>query len=101
MSGEIRPDWWAKTSAGVILGFGLAVALVGLFAYLGPGGIDPEGPENMGRFAPMGYMIPPIWAAVLGFVFLFRSGLSAWLWLGGANLLAFAALFACRFWLFA
>ncbi|MEX2455432.1 MAG: hypothetical protein WD470_12050 [Rhodospirillaceae bacterium] len=40
MAGEIRPDWWGKASAGAILGLGLALSLVGLYAYLGPGGIN-------------------------------------------------------------
>lgn len=94
---DIRPDWWAKTSAGVLLGFGLAMALVGLLAYLGPGGI--AAPD--GRFTTLRFLMPFVWIAVFGLVFLFRSGRAAWLWLGGANLLAFALLFACRFWFFA
>jgi hypothetical protein len=97
MAGEIRADWWGKASAGVILGLGLSLSLVGLFVYLGPGGID----ATDGRHTLMRWLMPPIWIAVLGFCFLFRSGLAAWGWLGGANLIAFAALFACRFWLFA
>ncbi|MFT3719243.1 hypothetical protein [Pseudorhodoferax sp.] len=97
MAERIRPDWWAKTSAGVILGFGLALALAGLYAYLGQG--DIHAPS--GRPALMRYMVAFVWVAVFGFCFLFRSGAAAWAWLGVANLLAFAALFACRFWLFA
>jgi hypothetical protein len=42
-----------------------------------------------------------VWIAVFGFCFLFRSACSAWVWLGAANLIAFAALFACRFYFFA
>lgn len=101
MNGNFHPDWWAKTSAGAILGFGLALSLVGLFAYLGPGGIDPTGAAHLGRFALMRFLLPPIWAAVMGFVFLFPSGRSAWFWLGGTNLIAFGALAACRFYFFA
>jgi hypothetical protein len=97
MARSIRPDWWAKTSAGAILGFGLALSLVGLYAYLGPGGIDTPS----GRYALMRFLVALIWIAVFGFCFLFRSGLAAWGWLGAANLIAFAALFACRFWFFA
>ena len=35
--------WFGKTCAGVVLGFGLALATSGLFAWLGPGGIDGGG----------------------------------------------------------
>ena len=97
MAREIRPDWWGKASAGVILGFGLALSLVGLYAYLGSGGIDAPG----GRYSLMRYMEVLVWTAVFGLCFLFRSGRAAWGWLGAMNLLAFAALFACRFHFFA
>lgn len=94
---DIRPDWWAKTSAGLLLGFGLAIALVGLLAHLVGGGI--AAPD--GRFTTLRFLVPFIWMAVFGLCFLFRTGLAAWLWLGAANLAAFALLFACRFWFFA
>jgi len=94
---DIRPDWWAKTLAGLLLGFGLAMALVGLLAYLGPGGIS----ATDGRFTTLRFLMPFAWIAVFSLCYLFRSGLAAWLWLGGANLVAFGLLFACRFWFFA
>ena len=97
MAGDIRPDWWGKASAGAILGLGLALSLVGLYAYLGPGGIDAP----TGRYSLMRYLEVFVWIAVFGFCFLFRSGRAAWAWLGAANLIAFAALFACRFHFFA
>ncbi|MEH2514732.1 hypothetical protein V1279_000305 [Bradyrhizobium sp. AZCC 1610] len=97
MASEIHPDWWGKASAGAILGFGLALSLVGLYAYLGPGGIDAP----TGRYSLMRHLEAFVWIAVFGFCFLFRSGRAAWTWLGAANLIAFAALFACRFYFFA
>jgi hypothetical protein len=97
MARQIRPDWWSKASAGAILGLGLALSLVGLYAYLGPGGIDAPG----GRYALMRHLEAFVWIAVFGLCFLFRSGRSAWVWLGAANLIAFAVLFACRFHFFA
>ncbi|MEC5397563.1 hypothetical protein [Uliginosibacterium sp. H1] len=97
MAGDIRPDWWSKTSAGAILGLGLALSLTGLYAYLAPGGIDAPG----GRYSLMRFLEAFVWIAVFGFCFLFRSGRAAWVWLGAANLIAFAALFACRFHFFA
>lgn len=97
MTNELHLDWWGKASAGVILGLGLALSLVGLYAYLGPGGIDAPG----GRYSLMRYLEVIVWIAVLGLCFLFRSGRAAWVWLGAANLITFAALFACRFYFFA
>lgn len=76
---------------------GLALALVGLYAYLGPGGIDAPG----GRYSLMRHLEALVWIAVFGSCFLFRSGRAAWAWLVAANLVAFAALFACRFHFFA
>jgi hypothetical protein len=87
----IRLDWWSKSAAGVVLGFGLAMALCGLFAWLSPGG-----PAATNKYQLTMWLAAPLWAGVLGFVFLFRSGLQAWLWLGGANVLAFGGLYACR-----
>jgi hypothetical protein len=97
MASETRPDWWSKASAGAILGLGLALSLVGLYAYLGPGGIDAP----TGRYSLMRHLEAFVWIMVFGFCFLFRSGRAAWAWLGAANLIAFAALFACRFFFFA
>lgn len=84
-------NWFGKASAGLVLGYGLAVALTGLFAWFGPGGYggDDKIQFNM-------WMMSPIWAGVLSFCFLFRDGLRAWLWLGLANLAAFAVLFGAR-----
>lgn len=97
MADNIHLDWWGKASAGAILGIGLALALVGLYAYLGPGGINAPG----GRYSLMRYLEAFIWIAVFSTCFLFRSGRAAWVWLGVVNLIAFAALFACRFHFFA
>lgn len=84
--------WLGKTLAGTVLGFGLALAVSGLFAWLGPDGIDGGGGKNQFNMWLMG----PIWALVLSFVFLFRSSLHAWLWLGAANALAFGLLWCLR-----
>jgi hypothetical protein len=97
MASAMRHDYWAKASAGAILGLGLALSLVGLYAYLGPGGMDAP----TGRYSLMRHLEAFVWIAVFGFCFLFRSGRAAWAWLGAANLIAFVALFACRFWFFA
>ena len=84
--------WFGKTVAGVVLGFGLALALSGLFAWLSPGGIDAGGGKAQFNM----WLMAPLWAGVLSFVYLFRDSLRAWLWLGAANALAFAALWCVR-----
>ena len=88
-------DWLGKSSAGIILGFALAIALSGLFAWAGPGGLMHSSAKTQINM----WMIAPIWVSVLSFCFFFRSGLRAWLWLGGATLLAFGALFLVKAWL--
>lgn len=87
----IGRDWLAKSVAGVVLGFGLALALSGLLAWLTPGG--PAAPN---KFQATMWLMAPLWTLVLALVFLFQSGRRAWCWLGGANALAFGALLACR-----
>lgn len=84
--------WFGKSSAGLILGFGLALALSGLFAWLGPQGIA----AGNGKVEFNMWLIAPVWCTVLGFVFLFRSSAQAWGWLGAANAVAFALLWAVR-----
>ena len=87
----IRPDWWSKAFAGGVLGATLALALAGLFAWFGPGGIAP-GEKTQAVM----WSIAPVWMAVLSAVWLFRTGRRAVAWIGGANVLAYALLFAAR-----
>ncbi|MBX9400550.1 hypothetical protein K4L06_04440 [Lysobacter sp. BMK333-48F3] len=68
------------------------MAVSGLFAWLGPDGIDGGG----GKVQFNMWLIAPVWCAVLSCVFLFRSSASAWLWLGAANALAFGLLWMVR-----
>ncbi|MFC4820816.1 hypothetical protein [Dokdonella ginsengisoli] len=86
--------WFGKTCAGAVLGYALAVALSGVIALLTPGGFAGEGKVQFTM-----WMIAPIWATVLGFVFLFRDSLRAWLWLGLATAAAFGLLWAMKSWL--
>ncbi|MBK3733442.1 hypothetical protein FBZ83_103113 [Azospirillum brasilense] len=87
----IRADWWSKSVAGVVLGFALAIALSGLFAWIGPGG-----PAAVNKLQFVMWLVVPIWLGVVSLCFLFRSGRQAWLWLGGATVLAHTALLAAR-----
>lgn len=93
MSGKhpIRADWWSKTLAGAILGWTLALAIAGIFAWAGPGGIAAP---NKTQFVM--WMIAPVWMLVFSLSYLFRSGLRAVLWLGAANALAYALFFSIR-----
>lgn len=86
--------WFGKTMAATLLGFTLALALSGVFAFLTPGGLGGEG-----KIQFVMWTIAPVWASVLGFVFLFRDSLRAWLWLALANLVAWGVLWALKAWL--
>lgn len=84
-------DWWGKTLAGALLGYTLALAVAGLFAWIGPGGI---GAPQKTQFVM--WLIAPLWMAIFSLVYLARSGARALRWLGGANLFAYALLCAAR-----
>lgn len=86
----IRPDWVAKILAGTLLGFTLAIGCSGLLVALTP----DMAKVIQGQLAM--WLVMPVWLTVLGLVFLFASGWRAWLWLGAANLLVFAALLLTR-----
>jgi hypothetical protein len=88
---KIQPDWFGKTVCGLFLGFALALALVGCFAWFGPGGIDAQDKYQFNM-----WLLAPIWLSVLSFVYLFHSTRRALLWLGGANLLAWGLLLLLR-----
>ena len=91
-------DWLSKSSAGVILGFVIAIALSSIYGRIGPGGLFWGGAEP--QFVM--WMVWPIWTGILSFCFLFRTGVRAWLWLGlaalvsGAGMVLVQALFEAR-----
>lgn len=87
----MRRDWLGKSLAGALPGLALALALSGVFAWTGPGGAHAPNKYQLTM-----WLVVPLWAAILSLVFLFRSALQAWCWLGGASLLALGALFALR-----
>ncbi len=84
----IRQDWLSKSLAGAVLGLGLAFAVAGVFAWAAP-----DGPN---KYQLAMWLVAPLWLAVASVCFLFRSGMRAWLWLGGANVVAYAVLHLCR-----
>ena len=87
----IRSDWISKTLAGQLLGLALALLASALFSDLTRTSLalSPRGQLAM-------WMVAPLWLGIAGGVYFFRSGLQAWLWLGGATLLSAAALLALR-----
>jgi len=79
-------DWFGKTSAAVVLGFTLTLALTCLFGAVfakGDAYFSPQGQMAMWLFSP-------VWCLILSLCFLFRSGARAWAWLAAANILAWA-----------
>lgn len=79
-------NWFGKASAGLLLGFTLALGLCGVFARFGPGDIGFYSAQ--GQFTM--WLMSPLWAIVLSFCFLFRSGWQAWSWLALGNLVVWA-----------
>nr|WP_218626747.1 hypothetical protein [Caballeronia sp. dw_276] len=77
--------------AGAAGGFGLGIAASGLLACLTPGPLDAQN-----KFQVAMWLVPPVWIGAMSVSFVFRSGLRAWLWLGGANALGFAMLALAR-----
>ena len=88
-------NWLGKASAGLILGFVIALSLTGLFAWLWPGGLM----HSSGKTQLNMWLMSPVWALILSFCFLFRTGLRAWLWLGGMAIASFSTLVAVKIYL--
>lgn len=74
-------DWFGKSSAGLILGFLLALGASGLFK--SAAGLTDTYFTTKGQFAM--WLMSPVWAFVLSFCFLFPTTRSAWGWLAIAN----------------
>lgn len=84
-AGVLRLQWLSKTLAGVLLGFGLAIALAGLFHRFAP-----AGPSKI-QFVM--WITAPLWLITLSAVYAFRDGRAAWRWFAAANAAAYLALF--------
>ena len=88
--GEISSrDWLGKGTAGVLLGFVIALGASGLLKLatgVGDTFFSTKGQLSM-------WLMSPVWALVLSFCFLFTSSRSAWGWLGLAAGLIWALLF--------
>lgn len=82
--------WVGKASAGLVLGFAIALGTSGLLAWA-VGARDtfmaPQGQLAM-------WFMSPVWCGVLSFCFLFRSGARAWAMLAIAAVAIWLALYA-------
>jgi len=79
-----RSAMGTKWLAGALLGLPLAVALCTLLILWLPGGWET------GIVAAVVACLP-VWVAIISASLLFRSSRTAWVWLGGANMLCFGA----------
>jgi hypothetical protein len=70
---------WARASAGVLAGFFVTAALIGLVCWSFPGPWQRTMLPGLVAFLPL-------WIGVICTGFLFRNGRHAWLWLGGIAL---------------
>lgn len=86
----VQRDWVSKTLAGTLLGLALALGASGVFSQLNAAMPLPV----RGQLAM--WMVPPLWLGTLGLVYFFQSGLRAWLWLAGANVLAYGVLWSLK-----
>ena len=82
-------DWLAFSLAAAVPGFTLAIALAGVFQFLGDAGAADKSQVAM-------WIVPALWAAAAGAAFGFRRPRAAWAWLVAANLAAAAALLLLR-----
>lgn len=79
----------SRASAGVVAGFFLAAALLGLGSWCLPGPWQATIVPGLVAFVPL-------WLGLAGAAFAFRSGLRAWTWLGGLALACSCALWMLR-----
>jgi len=86
-----RRDWLSFSLAAALPGFVLAMALSGVFQYLG----DPLAAD---KSQVTMWIVPPLWMAAAGAAFGFRTPRAAWGWLLAAAVVASAAVVALRAW---
>lgn len=73
-----------KSTAAAILGLPLAVLLVGFAALLSG--------DQASTTLPWLLLFFLVWVGVMTGAFLFKTGLRAWLWMGGVTVIGFASL---------
>ena len=73
-----------KSTAAAFLGLPLAVLVVGFLALLSS--------DQKATTLPWLLMFFLFWVGAMAGAFLFKTGVRAWLWMGGATVIGFAAL---------
>ena len=79
----------ARCLAGTVLGFPLAALLLALLLQVLPG-------HGQALLIPALILFFPLWTAFMAVAYMFRSGPRAWLVMGSANIVVFAALWLLR-----
>jgi len=79
----------ARCLAGTVLGFPLAALLLALLLHVLPG-------HGQALLIPALILFFPLWTAFMATAYMFRSGPRAWLIMGSANIVVFAALWLLR-----
>jgi hypothetical protein len=79
----------ARCLAGTVLGFPLAALLLALLLHVLPG-------HGQALLIPALILFFPLWTALMAVAYMFRSGPRAWLVMGSANIVVFAALWLLR-----
>lgn len=69
--------------AGLILGLTLSLSLVGIVGLLCHTNGDPRSVASQFLM----WLVVPVWTGIMGACFMFRTGLRAWGFLGGVNVL--------------
>jgi hypothetical protein len=87
----LQAHWWSKTVIGCLLGLTLAVALSGIFAWWGPGGM---GAPNKVQFNM--WLITPLWLLAFSLVYFCRSGQQAAQRYVALNIIAYVILIIAR-----
>ena len=87
----IQPHWWSKSIVGCLLGFSLALAISGLWAWWGPGGIDAADKVQFNM-----WIVTPFWMIIFSLVYLFRTGWQALAFLAAFNGVAWTLLAIAR-----
>lgn len=79
----------ARCLAGTVLGFPLAALLLALLLHVLPG-------HGQALLIPALILFFPLWTVFMALAYMFRSGPRAWLVMGSANMVVFAALWLLR-----
>lgn len=75
---------WGKSTAAAVLGLPLSVLLVGFVALLSN--------DQKSTTLPLLLLFFLAWISAMTAAFLFKTGLRAWLWMGGAAVIGYTAL---------